>query len=274
MTCLPVRAERLLSMRDEFEHKSFLSVGELVAALGASPMTVRRDLRRLAEEGAVTLVHGGAVRMAGSPMEKMFDGRQLLNVAEKSVIGGFAAKMAYGCGIVGLDGGTTALALARALRPTEQLTVVTHSLPVMAELADRPHIDLMGLGGFLQAHTLAFAGPSIAATLRRVHLQTLFLSTTGFTLEGGMTCVSIYETETKRALIAAAERVVLITDHSKLGRVFAMHVASLDVVHDVVIDAGLPDEARYALEKRGIRVHIVDAAATAGVHGEGVRLSG
>ncbi len=273
MTRLPVRAERHLSMLDEFQRKSFLTVTELVAALGASPMTVRRDLRRLAEEGAVKLVHGGAVRVAGSPMEKMFGGRQILNVAEKSAIGEFAAGLASGCEVIGLDGGTTALAVARALRPTEQLTVVTHSLPAMAELADRSPIEVMGLGGLLQAHTLAFAGPSVAAMLRRVRLGALFLSTTGFTLEGGMTCVSVYETETKRALIAAAERVVLITDHSKLGRVFATPVASFDAVHDVVVDAGLPDEVRHDLEKRGIRVHIVDAAA-AGVHGEGVRLSG
>lgn len=273
MTRVPVRAERHLLMLDEFQRKSFLTVAELVDALGASPMTVRRDLRGLAEEGAVRLVHGGAMRVAGSPTEKMFDGREVLNVAEKSAIGEFAAGLAHGCGIIGLDGGTTALAVARALRPTEQLTVVTHSLPAMAELSNRTHVDVMGLGGLLQAHTLAFAGPSVAAALRRIRLQTLFLSTTGFTLEGGMTCVSVYETETKRALIAAAERVILITDHSKLGRVFATPVASFDDVHDVVVDAGLPEEVRHALRKRGVRVHIVNAAQTR-VHGEGVRLSG
>jgi len=87
-------------------------------------------------------------------------------------------------------------------------------------------------------------------------LQTLFLSATGFTVEAGMTCNSIYETDTKRALIAAAQRVILVADHIKLDRVFMKHVASLDAVDEVVTDVNLPDEACQALLDRGPRLHV------------------
>jgi DeoR/GlpR family transcriptional regulator of sugar metabolism len=60
----------------------------------------------------------------------------------------------------------------------------------------------------------------------------------------------------------AAQRVILVADHTKFGRVFLMRVADLDVVHEVITDAGLPDEARQALEARGLRVHIAEGAPT------------
>jgi len=151
--------------------------------------------------------------------------------------------------VIGLDAGTTGLAVARALRPRERLTVVTHSLAAIVELSTRPHVEVMALGGLLHMHTCAFAGATVTAMLRELCLQTLFLSATGFTVEGGMTCSSLYETDTKRALIEAARRVILVADHTKLGHVSMMNVASLDVVHEVVTDAGLP--VRGAPRARG-----------------------
>lgn len=259
-TRLPARAERHLLMLDQFQLKSFLSVAELAEVLGVSPMTVRRDLRQLAADGVVRLEHGGALLADRRSLEGVFGQRERICTTEKDAIGRLAATLARDGDVVGLDAGTTTLAIARALRPEGRVTVVTHSLPAIMELVNRSNVEVMALGGLLQAHTLAFAGPTVIETLRGVRLHTLFLAATGFTVEDGMTCVSLYETDTKRALIEAAQRVILVTDHTKLGRVFLMYVASLDAVHEVVTDAGLPDEARHALEGRGLLVHIADAA--------------
>ncbi len=247
-------------MLDQFQLKSFLSVAELAEVLGVSPMTVRRDLRQLAADGVVRLEHGGALLADRRSLEGVFGQRERICTTEKDAIGRLAATLARDGDVVGLDAGTTTLAIARALRPEGRVTVVTHSLPAIMELVNRSNVEVMALGGLLQAHTLAFAGPTVIETLRGVRLHTLFLAATGFTVEDGMTCVSLYETDTKRALIEAAQRVILVTDHTKLGRVFLMYVASLDAVHEVVTDAGLPDEARHALEGRGLLVHIADAA--------------
>lgn len=254
---LAARTERHLLMLDRFQAKPFLSVGELAAFLGVSPMTVRRDLRRLADDGIVRLEHGGALLMNRHILEGEFGQRERIATAEKGAIARFAATLVHGGDVIGIDGGTTTLALARALRPEGRVTVVTHSLPVIMELATHRNVAVMALGGLLQAHTLAFAGPTVVAMLRGLRLHTLFLSATGFTVEGDMTCVSLYEADTKRALIEAAQRVVLLVDHTKLGRVFLLHVASLDRVREVVTDSGLPDEACRTLEARGLLVHRV-----------------
>ncbi len=267
---LPARIERRLLMLDQFQLKPFLSVAELADALGVSSMTVRRDLRLLAEDGVVRLEHGGALLIDGHALEGVFGQRERICTEEKAAIGRFAAGLVHDGEVIGLDAGTTTLAIARALRTAGQVTVVTHSLPAIMELANRSNVDIMALGGLLQAHTLAFAGPTVSATLRGLRLHTLFLAATGFTVEDGMTCVSLYETDTKRALIEAARRVVLVADHTKLGRIFLMHVTAMDNVHEVVTDAGLPDEARHALEERGLLVHVADAMPV----GKGVGMAG
>lgn len=267
---LPVRAERDLLILDLFQRKPFLTVAELAQALDVSAMTVRRDLQRLSEQGIVRLEHGGALLGDKHLQEGMFGRREHISTPEKDAIGRVAARLVHDGDVIGLDAGTTTLAIARALHPAGRVTVVTHSLPAIMCLANHPRIDVMALGGLLQEHTLAFAGPTVGAMLRGLRLQTLFLAATGFTVEDGMTCVSLYETETKRALIEAAKRVILVTDHTKLGRVFLMHVASLDAVHEIVADAGLLPEARQALEDRGIQVHIADATAA----GEEVSIAG
>ena len=269
---LPIRAERRLLLLAQFHRKPFLTIKELAAALNMSSMTVRRDLRLLEEEGLVQLTHGGALRVIGQPVEKMFAQRQSTCNAEKRAIGELAAGLVREGDVIGLDAGTTTLAIARNLHPREKLTVVTHSLAAIMDLSNRPHVEVMALGGLLQTHTCAFAGPTVLDMLRELSLQTLFLSATGFTVEGGMTCNSIYETDTKRALIAAAQRVILVADHTKLDRVFMKHVASLDAVDEVVTDVNLPDEARQALLDRGLRLHIASVGHMPA--GKEVRLTG
>ena len=256
---LPRRSERRLLVLDQFRRKPFLTVGELSETLGVSSITVRRDLRQLADEGLVRHEHGGALLVTGPPVA-VFHQRETARVTEKKAIGLIAARQVNGGEVVGLDSGTTALAVAQALHPPERLTVVTHSLPAIVELASRANVEVIGLGGLLQERTLAFAGPAVTAALRTLRLHTLFLAATGCTFESGMTCVSLLEADTKRAFIEAAQRVVLVADSSKFGRVFPTRVAALDVVHEVITDAGLPDSISRDLEAAGIRVHRADPA--------------
>ena len=63
----------------------------------------------------------------------------------------------------------------------------------------------------------------------------------------------------KPFLTGAAQRGILVTDHTKLGRVFLSHVAPIDVVHEIVTDSGLPTEVRQVHEARGMRVHVAPA---------------
>ncbi|WP_125773317.1 substrate-binding domain-containing protein [Antribacter gilvus] len=64
-TSAPLPAERRARLLDELRANGSARVSDLSRTLGVTPVTVRRDLAQLAEEGVLQKVHGGA-RLAGS----------------------------------------------------------------------------------------------------------------------------------------------------------------------------------------------------------------
>src|SRR5690349_17653481 len=93
--------------------------------LGLSEDTIRRDLREMAQEGLLQRVHGGA--LPASPAVANFEGREDILVDSKIAIGRTAAQLIKDGQVVMLDGGTTAVQVARHLHRNLQATVVTHS---------------------------------------------------------------------------------------------------------------------------------------------------
>src|SRR6476620_11564279 len=93
--------------------------------LGLSEDTIRRDLRELASEGLLQRVHGGA--LPASPAVVDFAGRQRIASQPKAAIGRAAAAMVRPGQLVFLDGGTTAVQMARHLPRDLRATIVTHS---------------------------------------------------------------------------------------------------------------------------------------------------
>src|ERR1700748_1068432 len=87
--------------------------------------TIRRDLRELAAEGLLQRVHGGA--LPASPAIGDFAARLNLATEEKRMIGRAAAAMVQPGQVVILDGGTTAVQIARHFAPELRAAVVTHS---------------------------------------------------------------------------------------------------------------------------------------------------
>src|SRR5215469_2097151 len=120
----------LTSQRKDYLLRILRETGQIVAKtvsqeLGLSEDTVRRDLRELAEEGRLQRVHGGA--LPASPAVGDFSRRQQLSTQGKAAIGRAAAGMVRPGQVVLLDGGTTAVQVARHLALDLNATVVTHS---------------------------------------------------------------------------------------------------------------------------------------------------
>lgn len=114
-------------------------VAEVVEALGISEMTVRRDITELVSAGLVERVHGGAVAAGPSSMEPRFATKSEQHTNEKRQIALAAAKLVRPQDSLALSGGTTTLAVARALTELEHfptLTIITNSLPAANLLFD------------------------------------------------------------------------------------------------------------------------------------------
>jgi DeoR/GlpR family transcriptional regulator of sugar metabolism len=231
----------------------FCSVAELSALVGVSEMTIRRDIRRLAEEGLVRNVHGGASIVAALPSSVDFGERTTHNAAAKRAIARHAATMVEPDSVVAIDAGTTTEELVRALPAELPFTAVTHSLPLMGLLAGRLGVQLIGLGGVFHDETQAFYAPAGLSTLHGLRAGTLFLATTSIH-DGAVYAGNPYDVEMKRALVDIAQRVVLVADSSKFATIALIRVIGLNALHSIVVDDGIDAASREMCVKAGVRV--------------------
>lgn len=243
------RQERIL---EEVRATGGVRVTDLVDLLGVSDMTIRRDIAVLARKGLVARVHGGVTSVSGrSADEPGFAVKSGLQTAQKRGIAGTAARLVAPGDSVALSAGTTTYAVAHQLLRVPQLTVITNSVPVGEVFHAAPREDrTVILTGGVRTPSDALVGPVAVAALRSLHADWLFLGVHGIDERAGCTTPNLEESETNRALIAAARQVVVVMDSTKWGVVGLSSMARLDDIDVLVTDPGLDPEARRLLAAR------------------------
>ncbi|MGI5469283.1 DeoR/GlpR family DNA-binding transcription regulator [Streptomyces sp. CA-132043] len=216
--------------------------------------TVRRDLKALDRAGLVRRVHGGAIPAGRLDFEPDLAERDTVAADEKDRIARAALAELPDDGSVILDAGTTAARLAAEFPLESDVTVVTHGLPVAARLADHPGLTLHLVGGRIRHRTRAAVDDWALRAYREINADVLFLATNGFSPAGGLTTPDLAEAAVKRAVIAAARRVVLIADSSKFGQQHFARFGDLSDVDVLITDTGLSPENALAIERAGTEV--------------------
>ncbi|CAM00104.1 DeoR family transcriptional regulator [Saccharopolyspora erythraea NRRL 2338] len=236
---------------NEVRRTGAVQVSALVLQLGVSDMTIRRDLDALARRGLVEKVYGGATSMVGrSTDEPGFEAKSVRQLAEKEAIAMLAAEQVRPGTAIGLSAGTTTWTLARHLDDVADLTVVTNSIRVADALQQRGRTDrTVVLTGGVRTPSDALVGPVAVQSLRSLHLDLVFLGVHGIAARAGFTTPNLNESETNRALAEAANRLVVVADHSKWSTVGISTIVDLHEVDLLISDDGLPQEARQVLSE-------------------------
>jgi len=237
------------------ENEGIVALQQLTDRVQASESTVRRDLEYLEKIGQIRRTRGGAAYVGESLTT--LDERSVQSLPEKQAVGKAAAALVSPGETVLLDGGTTTLEVARHLGG-KPLQVVTNSLPVATLLSNQPQIELVLIGGYLYPKTGVALGPLAMKALEQVNVRRLFMSVGGIT-EKGLFNSNTLLADTERSMLSAAEEVIVVTDSSKLGHSALAHLCSLDRVHRVVVDAGIPEPWKKILADAGIALTIAEA---------------
>ncbi|WP_426592979.1 DeoR/GlpR family DNA-binding transcription regulator [Cellulomonas sp. McL0617] len=231
-----------------------VEVNRLAEDLEVTAETIRRDLTILERHGLVRRVHGGAIPVERLGFEPGVADREGKFAGEKERIAKAALDELPDGGAIIFDAGTTTVRLAELLPMDRELTVVTHALPVAMVLATRPGITLHLVGGTVRGRTLAAVGSWAERELADIHADVAFVGTNGLSVEHGLTTPDLAEAAVKRALVANARRTVVLTDHSKIGRVEFAHVVPLSAIDTVITDSGAEPELVDEIEAAGPRV--------------------
>jgi DeoR/GlpR family transcriptional regulator of sugar metabolism len=237
-------------------------VSDLAVRFGVSPVTIRKDLLLLEREHRLLRAHGGAVAPTGSRAEAAFEIRERLQREEKDAIGSVAAaRVADGESIV-LDSSTSALYVARHLKVRQtwqSLTVITNGIRAASELAGHPGIAVILLGGRVRWEALSVVGLLSGGLFRRVNVQKAFVGAVGFTMEQGLTDAAEDEVQVKRSMVAAAQEIYALVDHTKWGRISSMTFCKAKRIEAMITDADAPAQLVGSL--RDIGVEVVQAHA-------------
>jgi DeoR/GlpR family transcriptional regulator of sugar metabolism len=234
----------------------FISIADLARSIGVSPMTVRRDVTRLVQEGRAVQMHGG-VRIVKPPPENAFSQRHKTNWRAKDAIACAAAALVDPQDSVAIDAGSTALHLLDRMPTSFVGSIVSHSVPVMAAAMEQQRFRLVMLGGDLLRDSSALVGPLSVEAASRLRVRIFFLGAAAVD-ERGVYVRADIERPTKRALMAASDRVVLLADHTKFSSSAPVLLCKLDELSAIVTDQPVPTNIAAELAAANVVIHIAE----------------
>lgn len=245
------RRQKVLELINE---RGFVALGDLAKTLNTSESTIRRDLDYWDAHGLIKRTHGGAVFREDAHGMPPLEERIAREIDEKKLIAQTAAARIQDGESVLIDGGTTTLELARLL-VGRRLQIVTNSLPVANLFASSRDTDLVILGGYVYPRTGVALGPLTVRMLDEIHVHQAFISVGGITAKGLFNS-NLLLVETERAMMRSADEVVVLADHTKIGKTALAFLCELPALDTLIVDRGVQPEQRALIQQADVRLVI------------------
>jgi DeoR family transcriptional regulator of aga operon len=254
-----VGKQRREAILGRLHRHGYVSVRQLALDYQVDSSTIRRDLDTMAQLGMIQRSHGGAT-LPAEPAEIPYDVKIETNVAQKRAIARAVAELVPHRRSLLMDSGSTTLEVARALRGHREMTVITNDLRVAAEIANQGDVRLIVLGGEALPAVYTLASERAVDLINEFHVDYAVMGADAVDPQG-ITNTNSNEVSMKRAMLRAADQVLVVADSSKFGRSALVRVADLENVDLIVTDDGLSEQttAEYPVEIR--RVSAESAAA-------------
>ncbi|MCL2421220.1 MAG: DeoR/GlpR family DNA-binding transcription regulator [Defluviitaleaceae bacterium] len=244
-------AERRQIILEQLQAEKSVVVNQLSGFFSVSDETIRRDIDVLCKEGLAIKGYGGAILNENGP-DLPFSVRKTHNATAKKKIADIIEGLVHDGESIILDASTTAVFVAKALKKKNRLTVVTNSIEVMIELADKPDWTVIATGGRLMGDYLALTGQRAIEEISSFYVDKLIFSCKGLDVRKGMFESNDEFAQIKRAMLKAARVKVLAVDESKFGRTAFARIAGVKDVDVVVADTCPEVEWVDALNGQGV----------------------
>ena len=250
--------ERRQRVLDLVSRRGFVALTDLAQTIQVSPSTIRRDLDYWHQQGALRRTHGGAMFVGDAATLPALEERSAIQLDEKKAIARTAAARVDDSDTVLIDGGTTTLEVARLLvgRP---LQIVTNSLPIANLFASSRETDLVLLGGYVYPKTGVALGPLTIRTMEDMHVHQVIMSCSGIA-SGGLFNSNLLLVETQRQMMRCADEVVVVADHTKIGRSALAFLCDLGEVDTLIVDGGATRAQRAWLKPYEVRLVVAGEA--------------
>lgn len=247
--------QRQAQILDYLQQNGRTTVDALIAHFNTTGTTIRKDLTRLQQEGAVIRTYGG-VMLNRDEGDQPIDRKTLINTEKKKRIAARAASLISEGDSLIFDAGSTVLQMVPHLARFNNITVMTNSLSIVKELdeLDNDQVILMP-GGTYRRTSASFHGSLAESAFSHFSFDTLFIGADGVDMTAGVTTFNeVFAVS--QAMCRAAKKIVLLVDSSKFGRRSPNVVCTLEVVDVLITDEEISDETVTQLQEKGIEVLI------------------
>ena len=173
----------------------------------------------------------------------------------KAALGRAAAALARSGQVVFFDAGSTNAAIARALPAGLVVIIVTNAPDIAADLAGRPGVELIVIGGRVDPRSGAALGARALRDAREIRVDLAFLGACAVDAKAGVAAFDAEEAEFKRLIAERAKLVVAAVTTDKLGTTAPFAVAPTSRLAHLVVEADAPARALAALRRAGVSVH-------------------
>lgn len=252
----PKRSHRMAGILDIIAERREVSLSELVEMFGSSAATLRRDLTLLSDQGLLVRTHGGAKAAAALAELPVALRDTRAQDAKRRIARAAALAIPRERHAVALSGGTTTAGVARELANHTDLTIITNSLSIASLAAPYPRIRVVMTGGILRPQSLELVGVLAEGTFSAINVGTAILGADGFSADAGVTTHDETEARTNHAMVAKAQRTIVVADGSKIGKVALAQMAETTNIGTLITDDSADPEELARLRAAGVTVII------------------
>ncbi|MCM3570418.1 DeoR/GlpR family DNA-binding transcription regulator [Neobacillus mesonae] len=248
--------ERLVEIVGYLKRHERISIEQICSLFNVSRDTARRDLVKLEEQRLIVRTRGGAILPAVNQEILNYTNRLKQVSEEKKAIGKKAASLIYPGDKVIFDATTTVQACAEQMDPID-CTVITNSINIANILSSKPKIDIQLLGGKLHKEHQFLYGIDVLDKLSNYYVNKAFIGITGISEQG---ITDGYEEEgiVKKKMIEQAKQVIVLADHTKLGKTGFYQFADLSNVDIFITDQIPPKSFRDILNSYHVELLTIE----------------
>lgn len=249
-------SERHKKILQILKEKENITLNQLKAYIpSVSEVTLRRDLLRLSEENKLIRTYGGArtVDMINIFQEEGFKQRFAQNTEQKRTIAAKAVTLLGENDRVFLDSGSTCTFIAMQMED-KTYDITTNGLTCAMELVKLSNPKITMVGGNIYKGSYSVHGDVSVAQIEDQFWDIAFIGATGYVSDKGFMSSVTDDHILKRRIVKNSKKVVIVIDHSKIGKWGTHLIAKLPEVHAVISDDNLPEDIAEELTKHNILV--------------------
>lgn len=254
ISILPERWEQILAMVAQHGGATVEQIG---LTLGISEATVRRDLARIEARGLITRTRGGASPLQHLPAGPTIAESRHINPEAKARIGRAAARLIQAGDTVILDGGFTTYQVARCLN-AQPVAVITNSIDVVQALLPKAETRIILIGGEVSRTSGTAVGPQADLQLAQLQAAKAIVGADALSLEAGLCSPDPQTAQTKRAMASCARELIVVADHTKLGKYATYKATPLESITTLVTDSQADPEILEAFKRAGLEIILAE----------------